>query len=247
VAPIEGRLKGAMDMNELSSLQLSEATKKAITASFIKELKRANPDFYDPESEAEIFIGCLEFIANNPYSKSDPQKKRREKIEAFANAVDRLIDAGLAADESSLGYAVWRGFTEAYSLSGCSESDRQVVARYEGMPSTSLIYDLQHRHKEMFSAFALGVRKAIGDLPSLDKEYSDEQKTAEWIEEYLGRHKIKFSTSDTGLAGQSFLATMDLMGKNIKRAGYWLKIAKNGDSWVKFIERMRTKQKNDAE
>ena len=228
-------------------LRFTDETRKKIIDRFAEELLKANERYRDPRDEAEIFVLCLEGMAETSLSTSGKQKQRKERLEAFANALDRLLDASFKADDTSIAYAIWRGLQEVCSLPEFSDDDCTELAKHEGMPIIAAAHRLQHHHKSALSAFALGVRKSIPDLPPLDKCHTDELQTAKWIEEHLGRLNIPFSTSDTGLAGMSFLATMDLMGKDIQRAQYWLRQARDGDSWVKFIERMRLEQKNDAE
>lgn len=191
------------------NLRFTDETRKKIIDRFVEELLEANDGFRDPQDEAVIFVRCLEGMAEIPLSAPGKQKQRKERLEAFANALDRLLDTTFKADETSIAYAIWRGLQEVCSLPEFSDEDCTELAKHEGMPIIAAAHRLQHHHKSALSAFALGVRKSIPDLPPLDKCYSDELQTAKWIEEHLGRLNIPFSTSDTGLAGMSFLATMD--------------------------------------
>lgn len=242
-----------MDEEQTTGLRFDDLTRNLIMNKYIDERIKVLPD---PQKwidhgghlrEAESFVSCLERMAAIPYSPLENQKKRKEKIEAFSNALFDLIEYGLKADDSSIAYVIGCGLTEAYAQSECSDLDRSEVAWFNSGCIQEMVYDLQHKYKPMLSAFELGVRKSIKDLPALDKSYINEHKTAAWIEDYLGRMNIPFSTSDTGLAGTAFLATMELMGNDVQRAQYWLKKAKDGDSWVSFIKRMRDGQKIDAE
>lgn len=214
---------------------------------FVAELRKARPELYEPTilDEADIFLGVLEDFANvQPLSKpKEKQQRRRERLEYFANCLDKLVDAGLAMDDPALGYAMWRGMMEAAKLPEYSDADRANLKSAEGMRSTLLAYELQTIHKEELTAFTLGVRKAIADLPELDDFYYDQtRQLAYWLEDWLCRSGIAFSTSDTGLAGTAYLATVDLMGLPANSAKYKLAQAVSSpNSWTNFSERMRQK------
>ena len=224
-----------------------QETAKMLREKFAAELKKARPALYDDtiQDEAELFVGILESHAElKPLSKpKEKHQRRRERLEYFANCLDKLVDAGLAMDDPALGYAMWRGMMEAAKLPEYSDADRASLKSAEGMKSTLLAYELQTLHKDELAAFTLGVRKAIADLPELDDFYYDQtRQLAYWLEDWLCRRGIAFSTSDTGLTGTAYLATVDLMGLPANSAKYKLTQAVNSpNSWTNFSERMRQK------
>jgi hypothetical protein len=189
-----------------------------------------------------VIIGCLEAMVSDPApSVPEGQQRRKERVEAFSNALDKLIDAGFGMDDPALGFALWSGFKEIAS----NEAESEFVKSLAGFDSIRLAYSLQHAFKNDLSNFALGVRKSIKELPPLDRDnYSIETQLAKWLEEHFARWNIPFSTSETGLAGQLYNATMMLMsdGNHIAGAKYRLsQAANNPDSFANFIERMNRK------
>lgn len=225
--------------------RFDKATRVKLEKRFADEYKKSNSaDTEASLHEAGVFVECLEGFAE-PFPEMQQQDRRREQLEAFANALDRLVDAALALDDPALGYAVHSGMEELVSCGEYSDDDRAAVKGAAGFPAICMAYDVQHFYKNDISRFCLGVRRAVKTLPSLDKNYSDEFQTAKFIEDYLGRRGIQFTTSDTGLAGESFLATMALCGKEKTRAGYWLKKAvDHEDSWKNFTDRLTQRKKN---
>lgn len=221
-------------------------TREELRGLFVSALRKTHPKCRDEDAdrEAMVFVGCLEGISEYPglvrqISAQEAEQRRKERVEAFANALDKLIDAGLGMDDTALGYAIWRGMSEVLKADDFDDEDRSHHERLKGFPSTLEAYEIQHDYAKRLRDFALGVRKAIKEMPSLDKE-SFEEKTAIFIEDYLGRVRIPFSTSDTGLAGKAFLAVMELAGKQMDRATYWLgKASKSERSWKRFIERIK--------
>ncbi|MCC6611169.1 MAG: hypothetical protein IT515_16045 [Burkholderiales bacterium] len=213
-----------------------DRTRRELESSFRDSLLKARPDF-DPEGaeeEAEIFVGGLERIAGLEEFRGErePQQRRRENLEAFANALDRAIEAGLRMDDHSLGYALERGLDEIKAREGADSLRIQLIA-----------YDLKAFHAGDLRNFALGVRKAIRDLPALDPTtYSSGEQTARWIEDYLARLGIPVSQTDTGLAGKAFHAVMELAGKPQTTAKNWLrKTQKQPDSFVNFLRGLKAR------
>lgn len=104
-----------------------------------------------------------------------------------------------------------------------------------------LSYEIQSKHIESLKAFSLGMRKSLKNSPRLDKDdYSLELRLARVIEDNLSRMGLDVTTSDTGLAGCAFIATIELSGRPVPRPGYWLKKAKeHPDSYSSLIERTR--------
>lgn len=211
-------------------------TRNELMALFEKEYKGG-----DAAIEAGIFVACLEGLTRYSLQpKPENEQRRKERVEAFANALDKLIDAGLAMDDPALGYAIWRGMSEVLKASNFDDEDRTHHDQTKGWSAISEAYEIQNNYAIHLRDFALGIRQAIKELPELDKgSYSFEAQTARFIEDYLGRTGIQFSTSDTGLAGKAFLAVMELAGTQKGRATYWLgKATKNEGSWKHFLERI---------
>lgn len=225
-------------------MKFTDTTRQRLMVKYRAAYQEAHPDgLRDADAAAEVFVSCLERMACGTARQPDKEKRRKERVEAFANALDRLIDAALAMDDPALGFAIWHGLLQTAKDASNPDSARDTaeVEAIAGYQSILIAYDLQTKHASDFQRFALGVRLAIKELPPLDKNlYSFEEQTARWIEDDLGRCEIKFTTSDTGLAGESFLAVMELSGVMINRASYWLeKAAQNSESWLNFMERMR--------
>ncbi|MEW6414747.1 MAG: hypothetical protein AB1482_05775 [Pseudomonadota bacterium] len=223
--------------------RFDDRTRNELMALFEKEYKTVWQQCRDDDAarEAGIFVACLEGLTRySLQSKPENEQRRKERVEAFANALDKLIDAGFAMDDPALGYAIWRGMSEVLKASNFDDEDRTHHDQMKGWPSISEAYEIQNNYATHLKDFALGVRHAIKELPDLDKgSCSFEAQTARFIEDYLGRAGIQFSTSDTGLAGKAFLAVMELAGTQKGRATYWLgKATKSEDSWKHFLERI---------
>jgi hypothetical protein len=230
-------------------LEFDEHTRVRLHAAFRKEYLRSRAristaDFRNrADSEAKVFVRCLERLAQarHVYENVQDQKKRRELTEAFANSLDRCIDSALNMDDPSLGYALWRGFEEMVKHPDFSDDDRQAVASSKGYQAAMYAYELQHFYRSHLARFVSGVRCAIRELPPLDIS-SFEKSTARWIEKYLEGQWIPFSTSDTGLAGEAFLAVMQLAGAKDTGAKYRLsEAAKDQNSYKAWITSMRSR------
>lgn len=225
---------------------------RTLREKFASELLKVKPNFAPTvvKMECDIFVGHLEGLAAllplyKPYEK---HQRRRERVEAFANALDRLIDAAQGMDDASLGFSIWKGMTEMAQGPRFSDDDRTSVKSREGQSASEYAFILKTEYRDDLQQFALGVRKAINELPELDGKYTAPKQLAKSIEDILERHRIPFTTSDTGLAGTAFLAVMDLMGATQSSAKYRLKVAaENPDSWHNFMQRMRTLEKPHAE
>ena len=236
-------------MDKVNEPRFSSEIRNLLASNFSDAYLKANPNATKSagDYEAEIYVrgleGLVEVTAEAKPRTPEKEQRRKERIEAFANALDRLIDTALDMDDPALGFAIWRGLAEAvkHDTSLDIGATPEEVEKMKGLKSTLLAYELQTMHARDLQQFALGVRRAIKELPPKE-EPSFSEMTAKWIEDYLGRIEIPFSTSDTGLAGASFLAVMELAGIPMDRATYWLgKAAKNPDSWQHFIERMKDK------
>lgn len=91
-----------------------------------------------------------------------------------------------------------------------------------------LARDMQDFYLPAFGQFAGGFRASISALPPISTDlYSPEYRVAETIVWKLNGLYIEASTSDTGLAGTAFAATLELAGLHAPRAGYWLRKAKD--------------------
>lgn len=223
-------------------MEFPGTTRRRLIVKYRAAYLEARPDgLRDADDDAEVYVSCLEKMAGDTVRQPDKEKRRKERVEAFANALDRLVDAALAMDDPALGFVIWRGLlqTAKDATNPDSARDTAEVEAIAGYQSILNAYELQTQHANIFKTFAMGARLAIKELPPLDKKPFEEQ-TAKWIEDWLGRREIRFTTSDTGLAGESFLAVMELAGVPIDRASYWLgKAAQNPESWLNFMERIR--------
>lgn len=225
-------------------MKFTDTTRRRLMKKYRAAYLEARPDgLRDADDDGEVFVSCLEKMAGDTARQPDKEKRRKERVEAFANALDRLVDAALAMDDPALGFAIWRGLLQTAKDASNPDSARDTaeVEAIAGYQSILNAYELQTQHANLFKTFAMGARLAIKELPPLDKKpYSFEEQTAGFIEDYLGRREIRFTTSDTGLAGESFLAVMELAEVPIERASYWLgKAAQNPESWLNFMERMK--------
>lgn len=213
------------------SLRFDKATRDTLIDGMVKAMNDVSAEI-DIEFEARCFIGYLELGAQlqKYYNNQEKQQRRREQLEAFANALDKVVDAALMMDDPALAHAIWCGFNEMTKLPRFTDVDREEVRAMKGWPAIKFAYQLQKIDSDLFRSFALGVRKSIKDLPRLDDSvYSFEYMTAWGIIDYLDRFGVVASTSDTGFAGKAFLAVMDLAGVTVSSAKYWLeKAKKNG-------------------
>lgn len=224
---------------------------RAVSASLMGKFKKAyassNPDSSsdDASSEAECFVSCLEGLACE-WPEMETSKRRKERLEALANALDTVADVALKMDDPVLGYAIHCGLAAMVKRSDYDDADRAEVARLAGFESIFLAYRLQHEMRTDIEAFCYGVRASIASLPPLDKRYSTEFMAAKFIEDFLGRRGIQVTTTDTGLAGAAFLETVKLSGRDTARAGYWINLAINDeDSWASFTKRLSARDGND--
>ena len=230
--------------------------------------------------EADIFVGCLEELAATLTvgAGAVSEQRRKEKLKAFVNAAESLLDAMSGVDDLALGNALFCGLQEVACLcpedgpmtvafaglletglatgvyapsyraimsgremAGLADTTARVVNSLNSYHMQCLSYDLQKLYAKHLGAFALGLRKSLDSVPPMDKgSYSPPHQVATWLEDYLGRLQIEVTTSDTGLAGSAFIATLDLAGITPPSAGYWLRKAKaDPESWAAFVLRMR--------
>lgn len=269
-------------------LRFPEETRAQLELKFTSAWLKKRPEVWKEhiKEEAEIFIAALESgsgYADIHFKKAAAEQQRKERLEAFSNAADRLLDAFLKVDDLALGHAIFSGLFEvaklyehksegqtskafanlletalsegSYSLSyksirksmqsldpeGILGLDRPITENLSKFHIQTLAHDLQSLYSDQLKAFTFGIRRSLKDLPQIDKNgHSLEFQIARFIEDHLGRLGLDFTTSDTGLAGYSFIATMELSGRKAPRAGYWLKKAKeHPDSWSSFVKKMR--------
>ncbi|MDP2826701.1 MAG: hypothetical protein Q8O52_28935 [Sulfuritalea sp.] len=223
-------------------------TRERLTACFARECLKAHPtaDKAQISDEANQFIGCLErFAASIPQlrklSSFEINQRRQERLEALANALDRVIDVAAEMDDATLGFAMYRGLGNATAGADDREGNllQELHVDWSGDKGLWRAHDLKNLKPQM-AAFALGVRRAVPDLvvPDSARE-KPEEMLATLIEEQLGRMGMSCAATDTGLAGTAFLETMALTDGSqalTKTAKNWLaKAAKSKRSWRQFI------------
>lgn len=248
-----------MPEDSYQRLRFDPTTRRDLAGRYEKEWRKAmkavGSQFIDEDTQgaAEEYVSALEIYAEHARDlladEPDGQKRRREKVEALANALDNVIQAALNLDEPALGFALWRGIKEMQAADlDTTQADREWLQRVEGWPTLQLVHDLRRDGQPALQNFALGVRKAIGELPGLDRHTQSVGETiARQIEETLERSGIAFTTSATGLAGRSFHAVFDLAGAAETPADYQLRKAKDHpDSWRNFIQRMRDRFRDSS-
>lgn len=87
---------------------------------------------------------------------------------------------------------------------------------------------VQTEHIGSLRTFALGMRKSLKSPPLLDKDDCKFNfRVAQAIEHGMSRMGLQVSTSETGLAGSIFAATMELAGHKASSTSYWLEKAKS--------------------
>lgn len=237
-ADVKGRCVEDDNLPSDAGLKFDNDTRDTLISRYAEELLKAHPDAFDPRSEGAIFAGVLEGYADYARrfivaEKPEKQQRRRERVEAFANAIDRLLDAAAAMDDPALGYALWRGL---------QEYDPNQAEGREGVTSIFAAFEIQRFEIPELAKFALGVRKAIADLPPIDTWRSSPEIIAKWIEDCLGRAGIPCSMSDTGLAAQALSSVLELAGAPADSCKYWLqKAMKSPDSWANVSARVQGK------
>lgn len=228
--------------------RFDDATRKLLEQKFVAKYQAADKSVSDDGAErsADEFVECLQGFAR-AWPAWSSQKRRREQVEALANALDAVADAAFRMDDPALGYALYKGLLGMVGGPQFSADDRGFVESLAGYESIFTAYRIQHEHRADIERFCLGVRSAIKQLPGMDKRYCTEFQAAKFIEDYLARRGIGVTTSDTGLAGSAFMATMALAGLDVQRAGYWIKLARDdGDSWGSFMKRLQDRADAEA-
>jgi len=102
-------------------LVFSDRVRSDLLERFVSGWMNLRPDSWvdGVRNEAEIFVSCLECVASRLASHGEEapaEQSRKEKLEAFANALERLIDAMGKLDDLALGHALMSGLQEAASL-----------------------------------------------------------------------------------------------------------------------------------
>lgn len=227
--------------------QFADATRERLKNRFVTEWLRVHPHDGDDiaAEEARIFLCCLEDIAatfplQRKYVEIEPQQRRRERMEALANALDNLIEVVGGMDDAALGFAVYRGLGEMAAEQKIEHPEWRAIqdqwAGNRGLWPARVMKDA----KPQFAAFALGVRRAIPalEMPAHAKR-SPEESLAVFIEDQLGGMRLPCTTSDTGLAGLAFLETLALADGDAAlnaTAKNWLqKAVKSKASWRQFV------------
>ncbi|MEQ6331030.1 hypothetical protein VLF92_22245 [Pseudomonas chengduensis] len=154
--------------------------------------------------------------------------------EAFAS----LLETGLATGVYAPSY---RAIMYGRRMSGQEGESAPLVSNLSSYHMQCIAYDLQKLYAKHLRAFALGLRKSLADVRPMDKGgYSPPYQVAKWLEDHLGRLQIEITTSETGLAGSAFTATLELAGITPPAAGYWLRKAKSDpEAWGAFVKRMQ--------
>lgn len=235
---------------EVKRLKFPEHTKRELYQAVLKALSETLPSD-DIEAQAERFFKYFEGIAND-YAQDGTDaapraQQRKEKLEAFANAFDKMLDAMSNVDRLALGHALMQGMRKATEQDAPphlpdSHAYQKLQAAQDGGLGELLELRLgtgaQGAYRRYLSDFSLGIRQSISTLPDLDRTVRNENfQIACWLLDLFGSMQLPFTTSDTGLAGKVFSATLTLAGRNPPRAGYWLRMAaSNRDRMDRFTK-----------
>lgn len=223
---------------EVKRLKFPEHTKRELYQAVLKALSETLPSD-DIEAQAERFFKYLEGIATD-YAQDGTDaapraQQRKEKLEAFANAFDKMLDAMSSVDRLALGHALMQGMKKATEQDAPphlpdSHAYQKLQAAQAGglgdLIELRLGTDAQSTYRRYLSDFSLGIRQSANTLPDLDRTVcNDNFQIACWMLDLFDEMQLPFTTSDTGLAGKAFNATLSLAGRNPPRAGYWLRMA----------------------
>lgn len=224
--------------------KFSEKDRKDIGSKFYKSMKKACPSCYqdDLERETGIFLKMIEDWAFHALEISCEEKRfqdaRKEDSNAFINAISRALDTMSALDDAALGYLLSAGFEQVESV----RPNETIPIEFKGntFAFMALANDLKSTHSDWLRTFHEGMSVALRKLPKVSKEMATPQfAIAALIEDYLGRLKVSFSTTETGLAGSVLHAVMTMADIEMGKAGYWLdKAKKHENSWCNFTARI---------
>lgn len=212
-------------------LRFDEHTHKRLAGLFTEAYK--GRDFFPNTTDFEVAVtlGLLEKYAEaiRELQKSQPerQKRRRERAESLVAHLEGAIDQLKALDDAALGYLSWRGFEEVSQVRG------EPNEFPEGIEACIKAFQWRETNIDALATFALGMRKAIDDLPQHPLNTSGkgyplyavptELSIAMRIENLFSRQKLNFSVSDSGLAAECLRAVYQLGGLDIDRVDHWLK------------------------
>ncbi|MBS1191495.1 MAG: hypothetical protein H6R10_3287 [Rhodocyclaceae bacterium] len=230
----------------LPDLRFSANTSSCLEDRFNKSYLKANPDFYSrPESvnEAMVFVRYLEgmasFVAMVSAEERVKQEARRERAESLLNGLSKIIDAMQSLDDAALGFLLAGGFEQIEK--DFPDTRLPSPMRDNTFALMVLARDMKKTCAGELASMHLGMTNGLLNLPITDADFARPQfMVAHKLEDYLGRLNIKFTTTETGLAGISFHAVMELAGIECNKAGYWLtKAAKHEKSWASFIAKLK--------
>ncbi|TRO37658.1 hypothetical protein EQ832_12825 [Pseudomonas sp. ALS1131] len=210
------------------TVRFSSTVRAAITRRFNSAWCKFNPGKAQ-DGEAEVFLGNLEWYAEKHLE--DPgalgadrlsAQAELEKIEAVANALDGLVGALQKAPATACWMSLYLGMQEIGEKPSPlmhALFPQPLPLNYPFNVSPYGIPDLS----TIATAFRAGKSKQATFRRSGSRYF--EGVLAHEIVVSLQECNISPSTSSTGLAGYSFEAVCDLVGKEDVRAGYWLKKA----------------------
>lgn len=225
------------------SLRFDASTKTRLKRKLSSSITLREPFSRDCDIEFEVNViikimeGLAESIPAVERMKPEKHQRRQERINSLASHLDGIIEQIKALDTPALTYVLHSAGEEATG----SDQDHSLMAYYaETLKDSDEIRELK--------AFSLGLRKASKELPkhSLNQSGKNlpwyalgaELGTALALEKLFFENGIKFTTSNTGLAGECLSAIYTLGGLNIDRVDYWLKQAKDHhDSMTSIMKR----------
>lgn len=208
---------------------------------------------YDLDFEVSVMVGILErtakfiLLSQEIELGIESQQRRRERIESLAANIEGAIEQLKRIDTAALGFIAWRGFEEISKAEGVPNefpSGMKAVLNAELWRESNI---------PAMTNFALGIRKAIAELPlppirtegkdtplyALSKELS----SAMMVERLFLENGLNFTISNNGLAAECLRAVYALAGLNIDRVDYWLKKARDhSDSMTSYNSRIRKRE-----
>lgn len=230
-------------------LEFDSVTKEMLYKRLFSALKDQYTDQSSLDDTVVVIIGSMcgfaEYIVGLEKSKPERQQRRQERINSLATHMEGIIEQIKALDSPALGYAIYRGYDEI-------SKDGDIPNPFEPGLDSILQAEITQDSKniEILTKFALGMRKAVRDLPkhSLNtsgKDYSMYSQNVQLgpalaLEDLFFRTGVKFTTSNSGLAAECLRAIYNLAGLDIDRVDYWLKRAlDHPDSMKSFSEKMQ--------
>lgn len=226
------------------SARLMDDERRELRAAFRDALMSAQSSLnsQSAEEEADLFVRSLDDIAEYAFEmharQSEEQERRRDKVESMVKAATRLAGVMKSLDDASLGHLLASAVDEI----GAGLGEEWIAER--GLPGNSVAWmfladELKCEVDRLAPLLVAGLTRGAETLPriSLDSK-RPEFMVAAWLEDWFGRSRIPFSTTDTGLAGRAFHAVMQMAGVEKEKAGYWLAKARDSDqSWSNFLAR----------